>query len=46
MMPGDRDELDIVRARQRARANIMALALGALVVLVFLIALVRLGVFK
>ena len=37
----DPDQLIEVRARQRARAKVTALALGGLVVLIFLIALVR-----
>ncbi len=41
-MPRDPDP---VRARQRARSNITGLALAALVVLIFLIALVKLEVF-
>ena len=34
---------DLVRRRQRARARVMALLLGAFVILVFLIALVKIS---
>ena len=34
-------EDDLIRARQRARAKVMALLLGALVVLLFLITIVK-----
>ena len=40
MIDPDADE---IRARQRARARITGLALGALVVLIFLIAIVRMS---
>ncbi|MGD9810847.1 MAG: hypothetical protein AB7U35_05870 [Sphingobium sp.] len=32
---------DAIRARQRSRANVMALVLGALVILIFAIAIVK-----
>lgn len=35
------DEDDAIRARQRARARVMALLLGGLVVLLFLITIVK-----
>lgn len=37
MMPDD----DLIRARQRSRARVMALLLGGLVVLLFLITIVK-----
>lgn len=38
-----RDEAELIRARQRSRARIMALMLGAFVVLIFLITVAKLG---
>jgi hypothetical protein len=40
---GDPQDLETIRARQRARSTITGWALAALVLLIFLIALVRLG---
>lgn len=37
----NRDEADFVRSRQRARAAVMALLLGAFVILVFFIAIAK-----
>ncbi|MGZ8350727.1 MAG: hypothetical protein ACXWU2_11915 [Allosphingosinicella sp.] len=42
MTPGDPD-IDEIRRRQRSRALIMALALGAFVVLMYFITIVRIG---
>jgi hypothetical protein len=39
-------EAEIIRARQRARARIMAWLLGAFVVLLFLITLAKIGMGK
>ncbi|HET9810650.1 MAG TPA: hypothetical protein VFP53_03010 [Sphingomicrobium sp.] len=41
-----REESEIIRARQRARARIMAWLLGAFVVLLFLITLAKIGMGK
>lgn len=38
-----RDEDEVIRARQKARAKIMAWLLGAFVVLLFLITVAKLG---
>lgn len=38
-----RDEEDLIRARQRSRALVTALILGALVVLFFAITIVKIG---
>ena len=35
------DDQDLIRARQQSRARVMALLLGALVILVFAIAIVK-----
>jgi hypothetical protein len=35
------DDLDLIRARQRSRARVMAVLLGAFVVLVFAISIVK-----
>lgn len=35
------DDLDLIRRRQRGRATIMALMLGALVILIFAISITR-----
>ena len=37
----DIDQTDLIRARQRSRARIMALLLGAFVILVFAISIVK-----
>ena len=39
-------EAEIIRARQRSRARIMAILLGAFVVLLFLITLAKIGAGK
>jgi hypothetical protein len=39
-------EAEIIRARQRARARIMAWLLGAFVILLFLITLAKIGMGK
>ena len=41
-----REEAEIIRARQRDRARIMAWLLGAFVVLLFLITLAKIGMGK
>ena len=41
-----REEAEIIRARQRDRARIMAWLLGAFVVLLFLITLAKIGLGK
>ena len=38
------DQTDLIRARQRARARIMALLLGAFVILVFAISIVKMQI--
>jgi hypothetical protein len=37
----DKDSTDLIRARQRSRARVMALLLGGFVVLVFAISIVK-----
>jgi hypothetical protein len=48
MIPGEepKPEQEIVRARQRERAKIMAWLLGAFVILLFLITLAKIGMGK
>jgi hypothetical protein len=40
----DKDRTELIRARQRARARIMALLLGAFVILVFAISIVKMKI--
>ncbi|MCX8476839.1 MAG: hypothetical protein MT490_13690 [Sphingomonas sp.] len=40
----DKDSTDLIRARQRSRARIMALLLGAFVILVFAISIVKMQI--
>lgn len=35
------DQTDLIRARQRSRANVMAVLLGAFVILIFAISIVK-----
>lgn len=42
--PGAANPIDLVRARQRSRARIMALLLGAFVILVFAISIVKMQI--
>ncbi|QNM81842.1 hypothetical protein H8M03_07175 [Sphingomonas sabuli] len=44
--PQPQDEADVIRTRQRARARITALLLGAFVVLLFFITLAKIGAGK
>jgi hypothetical protein len=39
-----RDEEEVIRKRQRARAKVMALLLGAFVILMFAITIAKMGV--
>lgn len=40
----DKESTDLIRARQRSRARVMALLLGAFVVLVFAISIVKMQI--
>ncbi|WP_171982534.1 hypothetical protein [Sphingomonas sp. LM7] len=40
----DVDQTEVIRARQRARARVMALLLGAFVILVFAISIVKMQI--
>ena len=40
----ERDETEVVRARQRSRAELMAVLLGAFVILVFAISIVKIKI--
>ncbi len=40
----DNDSTDLIRARQRSRARIMGLLLGAFVILVFAISIVKMQI--
>ena len=40
----DKESTDLIRARQRSRARVMALLLGAFVILVFAISIVKMQI--
>ncbi|MDT8760420.1 hypothetical protein MZO42_17090 [Sphingomonas psychrotolerans] len=40
----DSDQTELIRARQRSRARVMALLLGAFVILVFAISIVKMQI--
>jgi hypothetical protein len=41
MTPSDPNQADLIRSRQRGRARVMALLLGAFVILVFAISIAK-----